>query len=230
MANRVEEQLRTLEQVGPSDDLWDRALEGPRLPEPSAGPRRQIAVGIVALLVVLPAALFTWRAFSIRETSGPNPSGPAAAANPTPSCSPATTGITGDISTVAKELTQALAVGDFCRVWGAFGSQQWRSEQGWSSVSDRLTRWVESVGPLRPGDEPGELTKLGWTVPQSGPSQFTIILSQGDIAPLAEITFLNDRAPGGAEARWVIDELVLCFLSPTGTTPPTCESRSDSPG
>jgi len=72
------ERLHALDDFGPDDDVYRRALEGPRrseLPDGPSGPNR-LAAGIVAFVVFAAAAIFGWQAF--RPNDRPEPVGPQA--------------------------------------------------------------------------------------------------------------------------------------------------------
>jgi hypothetical protein len=72
------ERLRALDDLGPNDNVYRRALEGPRRgesPDGPSGPTR-LAAGIVAFVAFAAAAIFGWQAF--RPNDRPEPVGPQA--------------------------------------------------------------------------------------------------------------------------------------------------------
>jgi hypothetical protein len=84
------DRLRAFDDAGPDEDVFDRARQGPRRPEPPAGPSpgRRLTAGITALAVFALAAAFAWNV--LRSIDSPGPGG----AIPTSPPDPATTNAT----------------------------------------------------------------------------------------------------------------------------------------
>ena len=72
MDDRYRRELTKLHHGEPPADLWDRALEGPRLAPLGPSPRSRVTAAIVAFAVFGLAAGLLWRAFA---ESGSQPAG-----------------------------------------------------------------------------------------------------------------------------------------------------------
>ena len=72
MDDRYRRELTKLHHGEPPADLWDRALEGPRLAPLGPSPRSRVTAAIVAFAVFGLAAGLLWRAFA---ESGDQPAG-----------------------------------------------------------------------------------------------------------------------------------------------------------
>lgn len=250
MPERWKQGLQELSKDSPTPDLWDRASSwsGPFDPTRRKGGSKLLA-GLVAMAVFLAGGYLTWLAFSPggepRAASG---SGRAAG---TPVGSGATTGAQAclpvpspvrlsnadDIGQLVIDLSQTISEGRLCDLWSRFASPAFQARNSWEAVEGAWVAWLDAViehrGPLTPGQEAGELNRLGWVVDTGGIDP-EVLKNQGnlqgldrfgivfwDVVLLARFDVARVLAsPAGTQVNeWGVVKVFLCPDSPADWVP-----------
>lgn len=251
MPERWKQGLQELSNDTPSPELWDRAStwSGPFDPTRRKGGSKLLA-GLVAMAVFLAGGYLAWLAFSAgREPQAPSGNGRAVgtpvgsgATAGAQACSPAPSppklSDADDIGRLAIDLSQTIAEGRLCDFWSRFASPSFQARNSWESVQDAWVAWLNAViehrGVLAPGQESGELNRLGWVIDTGGIDP-DVLKNQGnlqgldrfgivywDVVLLARFDVARVSASSAEETRvdeWGVVKVFLCPGSPADWVP-----------
>lgn len=250
MPERWKQALQELSKEGPSIDLWERASNWPGPFAPNRGNvGSKLLAGLVAVAVFLAGGYLTWLAFSpggepqaasdsgraVRTFASPGPTTGAEECLPAPS--PVRLSDADDIGELVIDLSQTIAEGRLCDLWSRFASPSFQARHSWESVQDAWVGWLNAViqhrGVLTPGQEPGELNRLGWVIDTGGIDpevlksemnlqgldRFGIVF--WDVVLLARFDVARASSPAGETQvdEWGVVKVFLCPGSPADWVP-----------